>query len=1150
MTWLRLRLVAVVAVVALALTVVPAGLAQALTPVPPVQPAPDCEDTPDPDRAHLSERLGTHEAIAGYLIDRRTPDRFTCLTPGYRYEGIRDTRREGTREVATVQVRSYHRATDREHLTYSGSRHGVQRSYWPDGQRQAIEYLCSGQNVGFHRYFDRQGRLKLVVDYTHGDYEVQKPQSLQPAPTLQDVESGGSTGGPYFGAQQFRDVYDVSGSEPVRVAFGTGSSYDRGWTTWEPPISLQNWITPGPQGEARSVDQSKPVRIFINAWRYAPFIEAYQRDRAGVPGLGPVDVRVAELLRCPWLDEAMTPPSDAAVFQPPPLRPITEADRADTLEGRFSACLDHPGSRCFEMLALEQIRSRRDVRDIRQLERTALAIGYPEIARQAAAIALEPRPSFPLPNPMVAEDAALKAAAELALGLDASATLAEAVTHVTVIQKGYYGYGEASLAVAPVFNRAEDVATLRRLYEFAKSSQYPPIRLFELSVHIGIVLARQGKLSEAAAVATEVASAVSRPAGPGPAQAVLRLASVGLPADVDDTLSGLPANELRVLTLGALLNARLSRGEDDKAREALAELAQLLAASRSDPYATLLGVLAAIHGYGALGDPDQARTLFAKAGRKPILPLTALAIGMCSRGRDASAVLAEAATVLAKDLGSLTNLTGAQSRCGQLDLARATFAQALDAVGRVRNCDYDVCGNFRGQATVAVRNAILEAGLLDLLGPSYVGDTEEFRARLAVRRAELGQVEEALRDIERLAAALPDASASKSQQNLIDFLGHEAATRARVRILIVAGRFEDAKQALPEARRRALAYDDPHLRAGALIELARTESTVDPKGALADLVLARTAYWEQKLGQHQPIRGVLTALVQAFGEAGLEEEVRGVLAGFDQRGLPPAAIDAWKEWGRQRIQSEMAVSAGGSGDLPRAHAWIAGLTYSTLRLDTLRRLRQRLTDKGDKAALEQVAAWERQALADIPAIFDTTSGSRERAVAVAALADMLESGRGHFQAESTALLQRLRQEALLIIDQGERAQTQCRLGSLAFRLGDQGLAAQLFDEARASFVDSAQRRYETFAPAAGYCAGLMVDAGQEAGGMALLESSFDEMHRRARDKTKVLGVPGAYWLNEYALRYGSFEQRRFVRPPKARIKYETDSLALADEMFQ
>jgi hypothetical protein len=303
-----------------------------------------CEDTPTPNPVSQFESLPVHVRLAEKVTGYNQPNRATCESMQFKYTAIR--------ENDQVQVVSSYRKNDHIHAKYQYfadrngryRKHGILSAFWPDGKKQVIEYFCDGFAVGFHQYFDKNGNLTYVIDYTHSDYEWQKRIGVG---NFREFYQGSSKWGDANlskPTQLFREVYAVDGNKVTRKAFAIAGIFYPSWTALDLASSIKQWTKPGDQGAV--IVENSSWHVVNNDFDYLPFSEVYQRHKQNLHGLRSPQSFYPEILACPWIDEAMQLALKDKRFKLKPVAVVSKQEIASTPQGRYAACLAKPNADC------------------------------------------------------------------------------------------------------------------------------------------------------------------------------------------------------------------------------------------------------------------------------------------------------------------------------------------------------------------------------------------------------------------------------------------------------------------------------------------------------------------------------------------------------------------------------------------------------------------------------------------------------------------------------------------------------------------------------------------------------------------------------------------------------------------------------------
>ncbi|MDO9283139.1 MAG: hypothetical protein Q7T88_12240 [Methylotenera sp.] len=186
--------------------------------------------------------------------------------------------------------------------------------FWPSGKLQSQEYFCSGVPVGYAQYFNVDGKLHGVIDWTQSDYE-------QPANKM------------------YKSVYQMT---TILLVGNIYFSDDKSLILTERLSTLTpNVQRPLPLTELDAI----------------PFSETYQRHKLGMQHMRPIDKNTEQVLKCPWLDEAMAYANENPQFALPIPKPITTADVKEDSRNLYDECMFNPNVDCLSHFAFEQTKN-------------------------------------------------------------------------------------------------------------------------------------------------------------------------------------------------------------------------------------------------------------------------------------------------------------------------------------------------------------------------------------------------------------------------------------------------------------------------------------------------------------------------------------------------------------------------------------------------------------------------------------------------------------------------------------------------------------------------------------------------------------------------------------------------------------------------
>lgn len=974
-------------------------------------------------------------------------NRITCQSRKFKYEGVQTG--------DTLKVVSHYRENGHIHAEYlafndrkiSGlyRKHGILRSFWPNGLPQATEYFCNGFPVGFHQYLDKQGKLKYVVDYSGSDYELKKRGGHR---IFYLDNTRFSFPGSPNGSQLFREVYAIEEGRAIHKAFWGAGIFHLPWTPLDPASNFVQWTTPGDQGLL--FVNGRQVRIVNEDLDYLSFAEVYQRHQQGLPGLRSPQPFHPEILACPWIDEAMRLGLEDPRFKLKPIAAISAAERAASTEGRFAACIAHPNADCLFEHAADGLRFEGPhwLTDIQGFARSALSGGHPRWARQAMEGALAKTEGFRLPNPLFAERAALKAEAEFALGLDQEAerSLGVAYSHATTEGTGHardWDRIAGLMAVGSVWAKQADMERTRQVYIKAVAEGAP--KALDIMAALGVALARQGQPDAALKLAdeffpAETTSALNNPSNPSfPTPS--KLPSI---AEADA--------RLYLQALIGLMKGRFKRGDVMAARELFQEIDGHPLDSDSASRLSLV--------FAEMGEAERATRITQHIYKWRYGLWIDTAAALCQAGRK------EAGTKLVAQVGAfssssgidkathLANLARGETLCGDPRKGRKTFERARKIAAAIPCCASDVISDYAGRMLALVRANRLEAGIMDGLDKPEPYDDPTFALQVAFERMRKGDTAGALARLDELGPREPTQYPRQyyiyNQYRLYENL----FPQIRAEVLSLLGRKAEAGAELAQARRLALepsGIGGAESRASGLTQVARVYLRLGQTGEARALVrealenIAAIGMSDAATTNHYG-RDVYPAIAEVLAQVGADEEARAVAAALKETYPDHFARRSMLADGRARILGEVAVSRF------RAGRAIGGLDA----LDTIQPARLRLGFRlaaaeianqwEDKAALEALRPSLAQEIQTMAASLDTGMGGQARRLAIHRYARLLRSGFVPLMAaERSGAFRQLVEEAHRL-GAKESANALCELGYTAKKLDLREESARLLAE--------------------------------------------------------------------------------------------------------
>jgi len=699
--------------------------------------SPLCEDTPIPDPITQFESLPVHVKLAKQADEYNAPKRIRCQSKHFKYVAVHDDEQLEvvSRYKGNGRLHAKYLAAKDEKISSSYTKHGVLKAFWPNGNKQAVEYYWHGFAIGFHQYFDQDGNLAYVVNYSQSDYEWKKRigvgdyrkffQENRPYANVDSLKES---------TQLFREVYALEGSAATRKTFATARIFHRPWIALDNASSIRQWTQVGNQGTVM-VDK-RPVQVANNDFDYLPFAEVYQRQKQGLATLRPPQSYHPYKLACPWIDEAMHLGLNDNRFKLPAVKAYTAEEIAASPFSRYVACLAKPNADCLIEQAYEnlQFESEQKSSAVNKFARAALVMGFPEWTRKATVSALSETRAHSLPSSVFAEPASLKAQAELVLGLDQEAeqSINTAFDHAFNDPNCNPFCTEAINSASPLLMLAANPASIEKaksFYQYVEKNKQPAALSMRIIENRALVSVRQGNTAEA-----------------------LQLADEFFPKDnpivsekVDSTKEFLNAREhIQKGYLSALLKlaeGRMKNGDLPAAITALSEFETLKKSYVADEHLELDAALV----FAKLGDADKAlsfipKDLYVVNHYKAIADI---AVSLCkaknkSAGqsladkinsatyevnyyksdRSRSKTYSEERIIIMEKITTIpdvqANLAKIERFCGDAETAKLRFREILQRANASLECQSDYCGDPRAK-TLRIRMTALDAGMVDLL---------------------------------------------------------------------------------------------------------------------------------------------------------------------------------------------------------------------------------------------------------------------------------------------------------------------------------------------------------------------------------------------------------------------------------------------------
>ena len=966
--------------------------------------------------------------------------------------------------------------------------HGVIDAFWPNGKLQTREYYCNGQPVGFHRYFDKKGRLTKVADFTKTDYTVIRVQRGKHR--LVSKQGGQVSSQPVnlWSKSLFMEAYDLSAGKPQRIRFMTYREGSRKWEVLDPETTVATWTREGDQGDI--VWQNARWKLINSALDYSPFWEHYQRNRQQQAGIDPPDPETEKLLHCPWIDASMSLAKENKAFAFPALPLISDAERVRSPRAKYVACMQQADVNCLlheglERAKREETRYRRDD-DLQSGAVVALAVGQAQQAITAMDITLHDTEGFGSRNSFFALPAAIKAMAAKATGqqalADESAQLA--FEHGTVSRPGYEqrypGYEQrhttrALLEIARPLARLGYTDLAQRAYEQVRGGH--PAQADEILLEIGLAHLQARRSEQTTAIITELRT--------GPTQPAQKRTDPMSPDRV-------PNKNASIIALTLSAQGALEGGHQEQATAIIERIEAMLPHKEQWPVTQSLLAM-----YARAGMAAQAKKYlltFLYGGIDETLKAAAL---LCDAGQ------AEAGLNLLRsppenirsfyqdnqDANLLSGVAAVLMRCGEKEEAQQKFALASTLAEKISSRQLDVIGNFSGMAKKKIIGDILDIGEIDLvekLGLMSSASPEQ-QLRWALKQAERRNTKQASSVLSRVR----EGDKFRGQPNIIyrmrvvdaelllqqgDKAGANAKWREAVDIARTISRAENRGDAFEYLARLKAGKGD---QASALLLLE--EALID-----YDRVLADQRQSGNIMGQAMRGFGKLAADFARLGQFERAQEVAesllNVPGAFLQRSQARALAD--------QLEIRVLLSEADAETWPLTSQKLASYPPSLPKLLALDELKQRKaagTENAAQAAVAQVIK-----AADY---LDRATTDAERRQMIGIFASWLRQSKD--AADTRQGLAKLVELSARVVQPAWRAPTLCDLGYTARQLAPE-LKEALFAEGVSLAEELARRGQENPPPSAtGACAYWRAQAGDHEEAIRLRDLPMASMRAQA-----------------------------------------------------
>ena len=1046
-----------------------------------------------PTEVSAYSAVPVHNALFRYLLVRYAQDaaqsEYECRSDHFRYRAeIRG---------GSVVVESRYRSSGRLHTIVSYPRdeaergfrrHGVTEAYWPNGRLQAREYFCHGNPVGFQRYFDQNGRLTSIADFTKSDYRIERNP---PGKHTLLTENGGilhPSAPVHFG---FMEGYDLSRPKARRIRFMSAyfpSSED--WKDLDLNSTVATWANEGHQSTV-ALGSSAPLRLINEAMDYTPFWEHFQRDRLGLPGRDPVDPETARLLRCPWLDDAMSLAKERPEFAFPKPASVSDFERSSTPRAKYLACMENPSPLCLLQNGLGQAKLEDSHRDVflRGAAEVAMVIHEPNLAIEAMDAILQKREGFGTLDPHFALFAAIKAQAASQAGQQGLADeLAQrAFDHATAPRPAHEQKltAEALQAIAVPLVRAGNIDLARRAYELIQASY--PAKADEILMEIGLAELRGGHADNARSIANDLRSRISNPWKYQPA-----------PPSFNRPWGYFSAEEAQIL---ALANSVRGAAEGSHAEQASAlakriEIALHEQTSSLKKSSRIPWALAAM--YARLGLPDKALNYLASVDYRKQEAITETAALLCDAGRigDGQALLD---SLLVPGFGEasagstkvIANLAKGRAKCGQPEEAVRNFELARSHANKTPFCSSDMCWNFTAIAHRELAEALIDAGELDLV--NTWGNLEFARPEY--------QIQWVQEQIKRGKFVAADAHLSRLKEVSI----RPGQAELRSQVLLMEGELLASQDHILQATEKRIesvnatrSIGDLPRRATAFRRIARLMAARgDQAGAMQLLDEALYSYDEILVGRtSQPGANFddaatgFTILAGDFARLGQSERSQEIVEAFRyQPGMFAYRRDA--EARVNRLEIELLVEAMKQDRTTELQTELESYSPSLTKLLALDRVRQQALSGEESKS--HASYWSKQVLL-AKNYLDQATSDVERRQMIGIFASWLRAVK--LGADAQAGLSKLVELSVRIDKPAWRSRALCELGYTAASMAaDQG--DSLFTEGLALAARHERRTFPLDPPPSGACAFWL----KQAGNPVAAKNQLDQTMQSTREQT-------------------------------------------------
>jgi hypothetical protein len=192
----------------------------------------------------------------------------------------------------------------------SPGKHGIFRTWWPNGKKRKVEYWCENLPVGFHVEYNRREIPKRVTDFSKSDFLTQGRRThLRSFYTAPDQSRGliqSATTDNLGRVQLFAETFELYPQHAKRIAFSAGELFQSDFFPLSLETTIENWITPGVTWPMTIRLGGDKIWIVNEDFGYVSFDKLYKQVKMNNAPLPANEQIIAGLMACPWIDQAMS----------------------------------------------------------------------------------------------------------------------------------------------------------------------------------------------------------------------------------------------------------------------------------------------------------------------------------------------------------------------------------------------------------------------------------------------------------------------------------------------------------------------------------------------------------------------------------------------------------------------------------------------------------------------------------------------------------------------------------------------------------------------------------------------------------------------------------------------------------------------------